>query len=425
MAKNKKIAQKHNLPGTIYLNNNRYWWLAKLPGETKRKARALKPQGSQFATTDVGVAVEIARNLLETAIFNSGSCGQDAFDGEIRTIAALSRVFLQYAEEYYRGADGVVTEEPQNVRYSLKPVIEMYATLELTEFGPLKLIEVRNKMISLNWSRGLINQRIGRIKRMFKWAVSRQLISPLVYQGLMSIEGLKQGRSGARETAPVMPVDEKYVYAILPYTTPVIASMLELLLFTGMRPGELVIMRPCDIDRSGEIWHYKPESHKTQYRGKERIISIGPKGQEILRPYLLREAESFCFTPADSERQRRAKLTENRKTPLSCGNTVGSKMKKMPTRKPGAVYNTDSLRKAARYAMTARRKEIRANGGDADKEMPYWTLYQLRHTAATNVRREMGYESAGATLGHTKMSATEVYAERNQGLADEAARRLG
>jgi len=35
------------------------------------------------------------------------------------------------------------------------------------------------------------------------------------------------------------------------------------------------------------------------------------------------------------------------------------------------------------------------------------------------------YESAGAKLWHTKMSATEIYAERNQGLADEAARRLG
>ena len=100
-------------------------------------------------------------------------------------------------------------------------------------------------------------------------------------------------------------------------------------------------------------------------------------------------------------------------------------MKKMPTRKPDKVYDTNSLRKAAKYAMTARRKEIRDDGGDANKEMPYWTLYQLRHTAATKVRREMGYESAGATLGHTKMSATEVYAERNQGLADEAARRLG
>ncbi len=41
------------------------------------------------------------------------------------------------------------------------------------------------------------------------------------------------------------------------------------------------------------------------------------------------------------------------------------------------------------------------------------------------VRKETGYECAGATLGHTNMSATAIYAERNQGLADEAAKRFG
>ena len=79
----------------------------------------------------------------------------------------------------------------------------------------------------------------------------------------------------------------------------------------------------------------------------------------------------------------------------------------MPTKKAGEIYDTPSLRKAARYAMTACRKDIRKRGGDPDREMPYWTLYQIRHTAATKVRKELGYESAGAALGHTKMSATE------------------
>ncbi len=37
----------------------------------------------------------------------------------------------------------------------------------------------------------------------------------------------------------------------------------------------------------------------------------------------------------------------------------------------------------------------------------------------------MGYETAGATLGHKNMSATAIYAERNQGLADKAARKFG
>ena len=82
-----------------------------------------------------------------------------------------------------------------------------------------------------------------------------------------------------------------------------------------------------------------------------------------------------------------------------------------------------------RYAITAANKEIRRKAKEQGNEkpdlIPYWTPYQLRHTAATKVRKEMGYETAGATLGHTNMSATAIYAERNQGLADEAARRFG
>ncbi|MHC4231595.1 MAG: tyrosine-type recombinase/integrase [Planctomycetota bacterium] len=69
-------------------------------------------------------------------------------------------------------------------------------------------------------------------------------------------------------------------------------------------------------------------------------------------------------------------------------------------------------------------EEVKAAGTETDL-VPRWTPYQLRHTAATKVRKEMGYECAGATLGHTNMSATAIYAERNQGLADEAAKRFG
>lgn len=35
------------------------------------------------------------------------------------------------------------------------------------------------------------------------------------------------------------------------------------------------------------------------------------------------------------------------------------------------------------------------------------------------------YETAGALLGHSKMSVTAIYAERNQGLADEAVKKFG
>ena len=87
------------------------------------------------------------------------------------------------------------------------------------------------------------------------------------------------------------------------------------------------------------------------------------------------------------------------------------------TTKPGNVYDSTSYAKAIRYAIKA---AVRTG-----LEIPNWTAYQLRHTAATKVRREFGYESAGAALGHTNMSATAIYAERNQGLADEAALKFG
>ena len=55
----------------------------------------------------------------------------------------------------------------------------------------------------------------------------------------------------------------------------------------------------------------------------------------------------------------------------------------------------------------------------------HWHPYQLRHSHGTKVRREFGIEHAGAALGHTKMSATEVYAERDIGMAVEVALRIG
>ena len=266
------------------------------------------------------------------------------------------------------------------------------------------------------------------IRRMFKWAVSEQIVSPVILNGLQAVAGLKRGRTIAKESKRILPVDEQHVYAILAHTTPVVAAMIELQLLTGMRPGELVPIRPMDIDHSEAIWNYMPEKHKNAYRNIERIVAIGPRGQELLTPFLLRPAKAYCFTPAESENQRRQKLTAQRKTPLSCGNRVGTNRKAEPALTFKEHYDSISYRISVKYAITACNKARRAKAkatGHEPEMVPYWTPYQLRHTAATKVRKEMGYECAGATLGHTNMSATAIYAERNQGLADEAARRFG
>ena len=64
------------------------------------------------------------------------------------------------------------------------------------------------------------------------------------------------------------------------------ARMVRLHLLTGMRPGEVCSMRLCDIDRSGDVWKYSPEGHKTEHHGRSRVILLGRKAQRILQPLL-------------------------------------------------------------------------------------------------------------------------------------------
>ena len=422
----KRRNQKHSadLPGAIYLNKNRYWWKVRLPGENKPKARPLKPIGSRYATTDYAVAVECAKQLLQTHLFEKDVPVQ----GDIKIIPDLVRAYMAFVKEYYVDPEGTNTSEAGYIEHTLKVLLECFPSLGVDEFGPLRLKEVREVMIDKKWCRNQINHRIGAIRRMFKWAVSEQFVSPVILHGLQAVTGLKRGRTRAKESKRVLPVDEKHVYAVLPYATPVVAAMIELQLLTGMRPGEMCLLRPCDLDRSDAVWHYYPEKHKNIYRNIERIVSIGPRGQELLTPFLLRPEDAYCFSPAEAEKQRRQKLTTQRKTPPSYGNRVGTNRKDDPKWTAGDKYDSTSYRKAVQYAITAcnkpRRAEAKAAGVEPDL-VPKWTPYQLRHTAATKVRKEMGYECAGATLGHTNMSATAIYAERNQGLADEAAKRFG
>ena len=59
---------KVTLPGSLYEKNSRWWWKVKLPGETRVKARGLKPKGARFATADRDEAEKVAREMWESAI---------------------------------------------------------------------------------------------------------------------------------------------------------------------------------------------------------------------------------------------------------------------------------------------------------------------------------------------------------------------
>ncbi|HQX48935.1 MAG TPA: hypothetical protein PLR25_03455, partial [Planctomycetaceae bacterium] len=142
--------------------------------------------------------------------------------------STVSEVLLKYrdfAREYY-AKDGKPGKEYVEMRLALKPLRELYGHTLAREFGPLKLQAVRQKMIDSDLSRGVVNNRMNRVKRFFKWAVSEELIPSFVYEGLRTVAGLKKGRTSARETDPVQPVADEHVEAVLPHVSPQVAAMI-------------------------------------------------------------------------------------------------------------------------------------------------------------------------------------------------------
>ena len=122
---------------------------------------------------------------------------EDAADeaGMALSVNELILRFWTHVEEHYRHPDGTPTSEVDNYRLSLRPLRELHGHTRAREFGPLALKAVRQRMIDQRLCRRLINQRIGRIKRLFKWAVGEELVPPAVSQGLQAVSGLQQGRT--------------------------------------------------------------------------------------------------------------------------------------------------------------------------------------------------------------------------------------
>jgi len=326
------------------------------------------------------------------------------------TVNELILAFCRHAEVYYRRADGTRTSELGEYRYALRPLKELYGSLAVDEFGPLKLEAVRQRMIDAGWCRTLINRRVWRVVRMFRWGVAKEIVPESVFRALTTVGSLAKGRTEARENEAVKPVPEAHVLAVLPYLLPPVRAMLELQLVTGMRPGEARIMRGCDLDMSGSVWLYRPRTHKTEHRGKDRVVAIGPRGREIIKPFLKLDTQAYLFSPRDAMERFRAELRAKRKTRVQPSQQ--NRRKRRPRKQPGEFYS------ASAYDCALAKACVKAN-------VPHFHPHQIRHTHATVVRRRFGLEAPQVTLGHSQAQVTEVYAERDLGLALKVASEIG
>jgi integrase len=325
------------------------------------------------------------------------------------TVNELMAAYLDHSLVYYR-KNGLPTGEIDNIRHAFRPLRRLFGETLARDFTSLGLKTVREAMIQASLARTTINARISKVKRCFKWGVAEHLVPESVYGQLAAVDNLKPGRCIAREPVPVKPVPEKVVNKTLPHLPPVVADMVRLQQLTGMRPGEVCRMRPCDVDRRRKVWLYRPAIHKMQHKNRERRIYIGPRAQLILKPYLDRKSQSFCFSPAESEQRRKAEMRTRRKTKVQPSQIDRSKPN--AKRRPRERYDRHSLAHAIWRACDA-------------AGLKRWHPNQLRHSAGTLLRRKLDADASRCVLGHSDLRTTEIYAERDFRAAELAMAKYG
>lgn len=407
---------KHSGRGFIELDGKRHY--TGRYGEPAAEAAALRLKAQWIAN---GKCIE-AREVEEVKATSA------AVADDLITVEEVAARFWKAAEKRYVDGEGNPTAEHGHHRAALSIVRQLYGPTPAADFGPNALRLVRESMIEKGWSRPYVNAEASRIKRVWKWAVSHELIPPTAVAALDALTGLRYGEA-KREGRIVRAVPLAFIHEIEPHVSQQVWGLVQFQLATGCRPGEAVQLRLADVNMSGEVWEYRPRQHKGAHRGVERIIYVGPRGQSIIEGFMPRQPSAHLFSPAEAEQERRDRLSAQRKTPLSCGNHVGSNRVEQPSRRPGTAYTVASYRQAVEYGIAAanrvRAKQAAEAGKDDYEKIPHWTPHVLRHVAATELRRQFGIEAAKTVLGHSSMSATVIYAEADAGKAKSIIGKVG
>ena len=294
------------------------------------------------------------------------------------TINEIVLSFLRHAEKYYV-KDGKPTDEYNCFLSAVRPLVALYGDTQASGddgFTASKLRAVRDKMIDLGWSRKYINKSCGRIRQVFRYANSHDMLGSVVVgaaviTSLDSLSPLLVGRSEAVELPSRTAVPIEHIEAIRSHVNQRTKDMIDLCLLTGARPGELVQLTTSMIETSGDVWTATLADHKMKHKGKTRMLAFGPKAKLILKKYLRSDGKTRLFPI------RRDTFTKT------------------------LVYWCNKLK------------------------LPKFTAHWLRHNAATEIRSKENLDSAQALLGHSDAKTTEIYAHLKDQLVVEIARKHG
>jgi len=357
---------------------------------------------------------------------------------ELLSVAGALTLYLRYAAHHYRDPRHLA-----RVRVACAAAVEHYGPKPIAEFDQLALQAVREVLVRTKsrrvkdqanaptLSRNYVNHLIGCLQTAWTWLESQKYAPPGSTMALRTVRAIRKG-DGGREVPRLVAVEDWVVEATLPYCNFAVRAMIQLGRLTGMRPGEVCAMRRCDLSTSPAerldvpdtepamrvaavavegawVWVYVPQGHKTQYKGKRRLIPLGPQAQAVLKPFIeTRKPDEFFFSPREVVA---AFLRERRKDHVE--KPIG-KHKRMP----GVRYTTHaygaSIDAAVRKANRARAQE-RLDKGLSEEQwpnVPEWAPNLLRKVAATASDERADRDTTAALLGHATPDMTSVYASQ-------------
>lgn len=260
--------------------------------------------------------------------------------------------------------------EQHCIRGVLTIALDLYGDTPADDFSPLRLRSVRDAMIAKGWSRSYVNKETARLKMVFRWAVSWGLMKQGTSAALATVPALRIGESEARETIPRRAVPDADIAAVRAQLSGVYRDLYDLLNLTGARPGELLMLTPEMIDRSGDVWKAELADHKTRHLGKSRTLYLADPAKPIILRHMKADPSAKLFP------MRRETLTE-------------------------------AIKRACVKA-----------------DVPVHTAHWIRHTVATKLADQLGTEFAQRALGHSSQSTTMRYSTAAEVKAIEAVKSL-
>ena len=355
-------------------------------------------------------------------------------DDEMPTVADVIAAFLEHAEKEHRPV------ELSKFRRAFLPVLNRFRALPAASFD-VSCLEIVQRHLAHDLhervvtrrqkrrkadpdqptsrssthrlSRATIRSRINAVRKCWRWAEQRRMVPPGSWEHLRTLEHVKPGRTPAKESKMVDPVPWGQVEAVLPHLTSPIRTCVLLQWWSGMRPSEALTMTGRQIQRTGTVWLYRPVQHKGVWRGRDRIVRLGPKAQAILEPVLKLDPDAAVISPLDAYLEVRSRKRARRRTRVQPSQKARDEKNAQKEPPVGQFYDVNSYRTAIHRAC-----DLAA--------VPRWSPHRLRHACAARLFEQGEFEAARAVLGHSRLDMTRHYAaSADHRLAADVMARLG